>query len=100
MKTTALTLSALAVLAGLAACSKENFNSSSSDPQDGNTVKVTLSANQDSNVTRAAIGETGSDGKTAVLWSENDALSVFDGNKTNIAFSIKDGVGTTSGTFE
>ncbi len=97
MKTTTFTLSALAVLVGLAACNKENFNSSSSSPIEGNTVKVTLSANQD--ITRAAIGET-TDSKTTILWSENDALSVFDAANKNIAFSIKDGVGTTSGTFE
>ena len=100
MKTTTFTLSALAVLAGLAACNKENFNSSSSDPIEGNTVKVTLSANQDSNVTRAAIGNTGSDNKTTILWSENDALSVFDAANKNIEFSITSGIGTASGTFE
>ncbi len=97
MKTTTFTLSALAVLVGLAACNKENFNSSSSAPIEGNTVKVTLSANQD--ITRAAIGET-TDSKTTILWSENDALSVFDAANKNIAFSITSGTGTTSGTFE
>ncbi len=96
MKTTALTLSALAVLMGLAACSKENFNS---DPQDGNAVKVTLSANQDSNITRAAIGET-TDGKTAVLWSATDELSVFDGANENKEFKLTGESGKTSGTFE
>ncbi len=98
MKTTTFTLSALAVLVGLAACNKENFNSSSFDPIEGNTVKVTLSANQD--ITRAAIGNTGSDNKTTVLWSESDSLSVFDGANKNIQFSITSGTGTTSGTFE
>ncbi len=105
MKTTTLTLSALALLAGLAACTKENFNpSSSSDTHnDGNGLKVTLVAGQENEAgTRAEIGQTTGDDKktTTILWSEGDDLSVFDGDNSNIEFSIKSGTGTASGTFE
>ncbi len=102
MKTTTLTLSALALLAGLAACTKENFNpSSSSDTHnDGNGLKVTLVAGQENEAgTRAAIGET-TDNKTTILWSANDKLSVFDGANKNIEFTLTGDAGKTSGTFE
>ncbi len=103
MKTTTLTLSALAVLAGLAACTKENFNpSSSSDTHnDGNGLKVTLVAGQESEAgTRAEIGSTGDDKKTTILWSADDKLSVFDGADKNIEFTLTGEAGKTSGTFE
>ncbi len=94
------TLSALAVLAGLAACGKENFNSSSPSRSDRDAVKVILIAGQeDGTGTRAAIGKTAGS-KTAVLWSANDKLSVFDGADKNIEFTLTDGSDKTSGTFE
>ena len=96
MKTTIMTLSALAVLVGLASCSKEEKNSPSINTD---SVKVSLFAEQENGSTRAKIG-TSNGSETTILWSENDSLSVFDGDNKNIKFDLTKGAGETSGTFE
>ena len=96
MKTTIMTLSALAVLVGLASCSKEEKNSPSINTD---SVKVSLFAEQENGSTRAKIG-TSDGNKTTILWSENDSLSVFDGDNKNIKFKLASDAGETSGTFE
>ncbi len=45
--------------------------------------------------------EEGNSGTSAVLWSENDAISVFvDGNTQAQIFTLKEGTGTKTGVFQ
>ena len=87
------TFLALAALAGLAGCAKEQHAPGAGPDADG---YVTLRATQETPGTRAIIG--GADNKS-IFWSEGDALSVFDAAGKNEKFNISGGAGTSSGTF-
>ncbi len=87
------TFLALAALAGLAGCAKEQPAPGAGPDADG---YVTLRATQETPGTRAIIG--GADNKS-IFWSEGDALSVFDAAGKNEKFNISGGAGTSSGTF-
>ncbi len=92
---------ALAALAGLAGCAKEQ-TPAPAIPDNGK-ISLLFSAVHETAATKAQTGETTVDGEgistTAVLWSEGDRISVFDGNFENCEFSITDGAGTSGCTF-
>ena len=78
MKIVSRTLIALAALAGLAGCAKEQY-SAPAIPDNGK-IALTFSAVHETPATKAQIGETTTDGEgistTAVLWSKGDRISV------------------------
>ncbi len=92
---------ALAAMAGLAGCAKEQTPAPATP--DNGKISLTFSAVQENTATKAQTGETTVDGDdistTAVLWSEGDRISVFDGDAQNCEFAITDGAGTSACTF-
>ena len=86
---------ALAALLGLAGCAKENL-CSPEKTLSGNTT-VTLTADQENTGTKAAIS---SENTKLINWTRDDAITVIDGEKNNVKFTLTDGAGTTTGTFE
>ncbi len=86
---------ALAALLGLAGCAKENL-CSPEKTLSGNTT-VTLTAGQETTGTKAAIS---SENTKLINWTRDDAITVIDGEKNNVKFTLADGAGTTTGTFE
>ena len=91
----------LAALAGLAGCAKEQ-TPAPAIPDNGK-IALTFSAVHENTATKTQTGDTTTDGDgistTAVLWSEGDRISVFDGDARNCEFSITDGAGTSACTF-
>lgn len=59
--------------------------------------KITLSASINNRATKTALGAT-ENGKYPVLWSEDDAIAVIQGEKI-FKFTISEGAGTVNGTF-
>ena len=86
---------ALAALLGLAGCAKENL-CSPEKPLPGNTT-VTLTADQENTGTKAVIS---SENSKLINWTKDDAITVIDGKKNNVKFTLTDGTGTTTGKFE
>ena len=95
MKTITKATMALAALLGLAGCAKENL-CSPEKTLSGNTT-VTLTADQENTGTKAAIS---SENTKLINWTRDDAITVIDGEKNNVKFTLTDGAGTTTGTFE
>ena len=86
---------ALAALLGLAGCAKENLSSPEKNLS-GNTT-VTLTADQENTGTKAEIS---SENSKLINWTKDDAITVIDGEKNNVKFTLTNGVGTTTGKFE
>ena len=86
---------ALAALLGLAGCAKENL-CSPEKTLSGNTT-VTLTAYQENTGTKAEIN---SENSKLINWIKDDAITVIDGEGNNVKFTLTDGAGTTTGTFE
>ena len=93
------TIIALSVLAGLAGCAKEEAQVTPVTPEPGNDGKITLTltAGQENVETRTAIDANDS---KVINWSENDWITVFDGNNERCGFYLTDGEGTPTGIFE
>ncbi len=95
------TLIALAALTGLAGCAKEQMSSPSIN--DNGKIALSFSAVKESAATKTQTGDTATDGDgvstTAVLWSEADSISVFDGNAENCRFDLTGGALSSGGTF-
>ena len=83
------TISALAIILALAACTKENATAEK--------TAVSLSLSQENIITRAAIN---SENAKQIIWSAEDRLSVFDQTYANNPFTLSSGAGTAHGTFE
>ena len=115
MKKITKSIIALAVLAGLAGCAKEQTVATPSTPEAENKGKIALTltagkenpetasqenpetASQENPETRAAID--GTDNKV-IDWSKNDKISVFDGEKTNCEFTLNEAdAGKSTGKF-
>ena len=97
MKKITKTIIALSVLAGLASCTKEQTITPVTPDVNDRTIALSLTAGQENSETRAAIDKSTS---TVINWAKNDKISVFDGNKTNCDFKLKDADdGKSSGTF-
>ena len=86
---------ALAALLGLAGCAKENL-CSPEKTLSGNTT-VTLTAYQENTGTKAEIS---SENSKLINWTKDDAITVIDGEGKNVKFTLTNGAGTTTGTFE
>ena len=98
MKTLSKSVLALAALAGLAGCAKEQSAAPAtpdSNP-DNAQVSLTLTAGQENAGTRAAIDAAES---KVIDWTAGDKLSVFDGGNKNCSFILTAGEGTSTGTF-
>ncbi len=83
------TISALAIILALAACTKENATAEK--------TAVSLSLSQENIITRAAIN---SENAKQIIWSAEDRLSVFDQTHANNPFTLSSGAGTAHGTFK
>ena len=92
---------ALAALTGLVGCAKEQILSPSIN--DNGKIALSFSAVKESAATKTQTGDTTTDGDgvstTAVLWSEADSISVFDGNAENCKFNLTGGALSSGGTF-
>ena len=86
---------ALAALLGLAGCAKENL-CSPEKPLSGNTT-VTLTAYQENTGTKAVIS---SENSKLINWTNDDAITVIDGEGKNVKFTLTEGASTTTGKFE
>ncbi len=65
-----------------------------------NTSLTQLTATTEGNVTRTYL-EVGDNGTSSVLWSEDDAISVFiDGDTRARVFALQEGAGTKTGVFQ
>ena len=96
MKKITKTIIALSVLVGLASCAKEQAPVTPETENNG-MISLTLTAGQANSETRAAISSTDS---KVINWSKDDKISVFDGDKTNCEFILKDeDAGKATGTF-
>ena len=94
MKKFTHTIIALSVLAGLAGCAK---GETPVTPDNNGRITLTLTAGKENVETRTAIDANDS---KVINWSENDGIIVFDGENNSYDFYLKDGAGTSTGTFE
>ena len=93
MKNFSKSIIALAALAALASCAKEQAPVS---PDNNGKIALTFTAGKENVETRAAID--GTDSKV-INWSEGDKISVFDGAYVNCEFTLEEGAGQSTGTF-
>ncbi len=99
MKKITKSIIALAVLAGLAGCAKEQTVATPSTPDAENKGKIalTLTAGKENPETRAAIDGTDS---AVIDWSKDDKISVFDGDNKNCDFTLEEAdAGKSTGKF-
>ena len=91
-------LAAIAAVAALYGCAKENLPEKTPS-SDGSGFHLTFTAEKadDDVITRAAIS---AEDNTVINWSEDDAISVFDGAGVNCKFTLKKGAGSPTGVFE
>lgn len=91
-------LAAIAAVAALYGCAKENLPDTTPS-SDGAGFHLTFTAEKadDDVITRAAIS---AEDNTVINWSEDDAISVFDGDGVNCQFTLKKGAGSPTGVFE
>ena len=93
MKNFSKSIIALAALAALASCAKEQAPVS---PDNNGKIALTFTAGKENVETRAAID--GTDSKV-INWSEGDKISVFDVAYVNCEFTLEEGAGQSTGTF-
>ena len=91
-------LAAVAAVMALYGCAKENLTEKTPS-SDGSGFHLTFTAEKadDDVITRAAIS---AEDNTVINWSENDAISVFDGDGVNCKFTLKEGAESPTGKFE
>ena len=87
---------AFAAIVSFASCSSEDNNSTIENESAVKVMTFTATQEGDSQSTRAAIST--SDSKV-INWEEGDQISIFDGTKNN-QFTLKNGAGTKSATFQ
>ncbi len=93
MKNFSKSIIALAALAALASCAKEQAPVS---PDNNGKIPLTFTAGKENVETRAAIDGTSS---KVINWSQDDKISVFDGAYVNCEFPLEEGAGQSIGTF-
>lgn len=95
-----LILAAIAAVAALSGCAKDKLseqNLSSGASESGSRITFTAErAADDGDVTRTVISTAD---MTAINWSADDAISVFDAEGHNYEFTIESGSGTPSAQF-
>ena len=96
MKKYIQSMMAFAAIVSFASCSSEDNNSTIENESATKVMTFTAMQEGDSQSTRAAIST--SDSKV-INWEEGDQISIFDGTKNN-QFTLKNGAGTKSATFQ
>ena len=96
MKKYIQSMMAFAAIVSFASCSSEDNNSTIENESAVKVMTFTATQEGDSQSTRAAIST--SDSKV-INWEEGDQISIFDGTKNN-QFTLKNGAGTKSATFQ
>ncbi len=87
---------AFAAIVSFASCSSEDNNTTIENESAVKVMTFTATQEGDEQSTRAAIST--SDSKV-INWEEGDQISIFDGTTNNL-FTLKDGAGTNSATFQ
>ena len=87
---------AFAAIVSFASCSSEDNNTTIENESATKVMTFTATQEGDEQSTRAAIST--SDSKV-INWEEGDQISIFDGTKNN-QFTLKNGAGTKSATFQ
>ena len=96
MKKYIQSMMAFAAIVSFASCSSEDNNSTIENESATKVMTFTATQEGDEQSTRAAIST--SDSKV-INWEEGDQISIFDGTKNN-QFTLKNGAGTKSATFQ
>ena len=96
MKKYIQSMMAFAAIVSFASCSSEDNNSTIENESAVKVMTFTATQEGDEQSTRAAIST--SDSKV-INWEEGDQISIFDGTKNN-QFTLKNGAGTKSATFQ
>ena len=96
MKKYIQSMMAFAAIVSFASCSSEDNNSTIENESATKVMTFTAMQEGDSQSTRAAISSTDS---KVINWEEGDQISIFDGTKNN-QFTLKNGAGTKSATFQ
>ena len=96
MKKYIQSMMAFAAIVSFASCSSEDNNTTIENESAVKVMTFTATQEGDEQSTRAAIST--SDSKV-INWQEGDQISIFDG-KTNNQFTLKNGAGTKSATFQ
>ena len=96
MKKYIQSMMAFAAIVSFASCSSEDNNTTIENESATKVMTFTATQEGDSQSTRAAIST--SDSKV-INWEEGDQISIFDGTKNN-QFTLKNGAGTKSATFQ
>ena len=87
---------AFAAIVSFASCSSEDNNTTIENESATKVMTFTATQEGDEQSTRAAISSTDS---KVINWQEGDQISIFDGTNNN-QFTLKDGKGTKSATFQ
>ena len=95
MKKYIQSMMAFAAIVSFASCSSED-NTTIENESAVRVMTFTATQEGDEQSTRAAISSTDS---KVINWQEGDQISIFDG-KTNNQFTLKNGAGTKSATFQ
>ena len=96
MKKYIQSMMAFAAIVSFASCSSEDNNTTIENESAVKVMTFTATQEGDEQSTRAAIST--SDSKV-INWEEGDQISIFDGTKNN-QFTLKNGAGTKSATFQ
>ena len=96
MKKYIQSMMAFAAIVSFASCSSEDNNTTIENESATKVMTFTATQEGDEQSTRAAISSTDS---KVINWQEGDQISIFDG-KTNNQFTLKNGAGTKSATFQ
>ena len=95
MKKYIQSMMAFAAIVSFASCSSED-NTTIENESAAKLMTFTATQEGDEKSTRAAISTADS---KVINWEEDDQISIFDGTENNL-FTLKDGAGTNSATFE
>ncbi|MCI7002695.1 MAG: hypothetical protein MR898_10360, partial [Prevotella sp.] len=96
MKKYIQSMMAFAAIVSFASCSSEDNNTTIENESAVKVMTFTATQEGDSQSTRAAISTSYS---KVINWEEGDQISIFDGTKNN-QFTLKNGAGTKSATFQ
>ncbi len=96
MKKYIQSMMAFAAIVSFASCSSEDNNTTIENESATKVMTFTATQEGDEQSTRAAIST--SDSKV-INWESEDKISIFDGTKNNL-FTLKNGAGTNSATFQ
>ena len=96
MKKYIQSMMAFAAIVSFASCSSEDNNTTIENESATKVMTFTATQEGDEQSTRAAISTSD---RKVINWEEGDQISIFDGTKNN-QFTLKNGAGTKSATFQ